>query len=90
MEQKIKTTYIFGIIGKDNKKALSAYALFPDNFHPTTTVKSIKIWYGLPKNHDIKSILGLKIKYINYITGETKDTECQGAILEEFDYEIKS
>lgn len=92
MIDKIKSSYIFGFIEKDgpDKEVLIGRELFPEFLYPSTTIKFIKIWFGSPASKtDIKSLLGIQVKYINYITGEKKETSYQGAPIEGIDVEVK-
>ena len=69
---------------------LSGKELFPDFLYSSTTIKSLKVWFGSPPGKaDIKALLGIQVKYINYITGERKETNYQGAPIEGVDVEIK-
>ena len=90
---RVKYTYIFGFIEKDGpekKKIIGSRDLYDEHLFPSTTVKSLKIWFGSPQGkNDIKSLLGIQVKYINFITGEKKDTEYQGAPIEGMDVEVK-
>lgn len=64
--------------------------LFPEILRPSTTIKSIKIWFGALKGDpNTKTILGISATYINYITGEKKETSYQGAPIEGSDVETK-
>lgn len=82
---KIKYTN-FGYIESDNpslKTLFNSRDLFGENLFPSTTIKSIKLWFGSPPGkQNIKALLGMKIKYKNYITGEKKETKYQGAKIE--------
>ena len=91
LAQKIKAGYILGYSEVDTEKdRLVGSNLFPENLKSSTTIKSIKIWFGAPKNEpDQKSLLGMKVTYINYITGEKKETNYQGAPIEGTDVDIK-
>ena len=92
LSSKIKSSYIYGLIEKDGpgKEKISGKELYPDNLASSTTVKNIKIWFGPPSGkNDIKSLLGIQVKYINFITGEKKETNYQGAKIEGTDIEVK-
>ena len=92
LNAKTQNTYIFGFIEKDgpDKESLSGKELFPDFLYSSTTIKSLKVWFGSPPGKaDIKALLGIQVKYINYITGERKETNYQGAPIEGVDVEIK-
>ena len=92
LEDKIKSTYLFGFIEKDSpeKKPIIGQELFSEHLRSSTTINSLKIWYGSPAGkNDVKTILGIQIKYINFITGEKKETEYQGAPIEGMDVEVK-
>ena len=89
---KTKSSYIFGFIEKDgpDRESLSGKELYPDFLYPSTTIKYLKMWFGSPASKaDIKSLLGIQVKYINYITGERKQTNYQGAPIEGIDVEVK-
>jgi len=88
---KIKSSYLLGYIDIHNpeKKLIDGKKLFPDNLRSSTTIKSLKIWFGSHPGGSVKSLLGIKIKYINYITGEKKETDYQGAKIEGMDVEVK-
>ena len=93
LANKVKSSYIYGLIEKDGptKEKLVGKELFPENLLSSTTIKEIKLWFGSPSGkNDIKSLLGIQIKYINYITGERKETEYQGAKIEGTDVETQS
>ena len=92
-KDKIKYTICYGFIESDNpnqKNLICSRDLFSDNLFSTTTIKSIKLWFGSPpEKKDIKSLLGIQVKYINYLTGEKKETNYQGAKIEGTDIETK-
>ena len=93
LENKIKSTYVFGYIEKDGpeKKQLIGKELFSEHLRSSTTINSIKIWYGSPAGkNDLKTILGIQVQYLNFITGEKKETEYQGAPIEGMDVEVKT
>ena len=93
LANKVKSSYIYGLIEKDGptKEKLIGKELYPENLLSSTTIKEIKLWFGSPSGkNDIKSLLGIQIKYINYITGERKETEYQGAKIEGTDVETQS
>ena len=83
-KDEIKQTFDYGYIENNAK----FFNLYEEDF-PSITIKSIKLWFGYLKNSDIKSFLGIKIKFINYITNEIKETEYLGADIEGLDYEVK-
>ena len=92
LENKIKSTYLFGFIEKDGpeKKQMVGKELFSEHLRSSTTINSLKIWFGSPAGkNDIRTILGIQIKYLNFITGEKKETEYQGAPIEGMDVEVK-
>ncbi len=92
LDNKIKHSYLFGLIEKDgpDKEEIEGKNLFPENLFSSTTIKNLKLWFGAPAaNKDIKSLLGIKIKYINYITGEKKETNYQGAPIEGMDVDVQ-
>ena len=88
-ENKIEKTILFGYIEKDNssqKNLVCSLELFGKKSLSSTTIKSIKLWFGSPPfKKDIKSLLGIQVKYINYITGEKKETDYQGASIDGVD-----
>ena len=78
---KIFYTTTFGYIEleSEEKPLICNDDLFKEELFSSTTINYIKIWFGTPPGEkNIKSILGLKIKYKNYLTGEVKDTNYQG------------
>jgi hypothetical protein len=92
LNAKTQSSYTFGFIEKDgpDKESLSGKELFPEFLYPSTTIKSIKMWFGSPSGKtDIKALLGIQVKYINYITGERKETNYQGAPIEGIDFDVK-
>jgi hypothetical protein len=92
LEKKVKYTYLYGFVEKDgpDKEEIKGKELFPEHLWPSTTIKHIKLWYGSTAgNKDIKSLLGIQIKYLNYITGEKKETNYQGAPIEGMDVEVQ-
>jgi hypothetical protein len=90
---KIKYTYLFGFIEKDapgKEKLKIPKDLFDESLIPYTTIKSIKVWFGsLQEKSNCKSLLGMEIVYLNYITGERKNTRYMGAPIESQNVEIK-
>ena len=90
---KIKYTYLFGFIEKDapgKEKLKIPKDLFDENLIPYTTIKSIKVWFGsLQEKSNCESLLGMEIVYLNYITGERKNTRYMGAPIESQNVEIK-
>ena len=84
-KDEIKHTFDFGFIEENAK----IFNLYEEDIFPSITIKSIKLWFGYLKNSDIKSFLGIKIKFINYATNEIKETEYQGAEIEGLEYEVK-
>lgn len=91
LAQKIKAGYILGYNEVDTEKdRLVGSNLFPEHLKASTTIKAIKIWFGAPnKAPETKSLLGMKITYINYLTGEKKETDYQGAPIEGADVETQ-
>jgi hypothetical protein len=92
LANKINYEYILGVSqAEDSEKyRLIDNKLFTEQLRPSTSIKSIKIWFGAPKSQpDIKSLLGIDVTYINYITGEKKETNYQGAPIEGSDVETK-
>ena len=88
----INSTYLFGLSESDNpsKKSLTEIDIFPENIRNFTAIRSLKIWFGFPPEETkVKSLLGIQIMYINYITGERKLTEYQGAQLTNENIETK-
>lgn len=91
LENKIKNSYLYGFIEKDgpDKKALVGKELYPDHLQSSTTIRSIKLWVGSPNGkNEIKTILGIQLKYVNYITGLKKETDYQGAPIEGMDIDV--
>ena len=88
---KIKSSYLYGFTEKDglDTKPILGKELYPDFLHPFTTVKTLKIWYGTTGKSDIRTLLGIKVEYINYITCERKETNYQGAPIEGIDVKVK-
>ena len=82
---EIAKTFLYGFIEKGAK----CVNLIEEDLIPSITIKSIKLWFGYLKNSNIKSFLGIKIKFINYATNEIKETEYQGAEIEGLEYEVK-
>ena len=91
--EKIKYTYIFGFIEKDGpgkEKLKTSKELFDEKLFPFTTIKSIKVWFGsLQEKINFESLLGMEIVYLNYITGEKKNTKYMGAPIESQNVQIK-
>ena len=83
-DDKIKYTIAFGYEEKaPMKKLITSKDLYKESLFSTTTIKYIKIWFGSPpEKKDIKSLLGIEVKYINFLTGEKKGTKYQGAKIE--------
>lgn len=91
-EDKIEYSYMYGVIEKDGpeKKEIINSSIFPENLHSSTTIKSLKLWFGtLPGSNEGKRLLGLNTTYINFITGEKKETNYQGIPIEGKDVEVK-
>ena len=92
LAEKVKHGYIFGCTvaeGTDEKRLVD-YNLFAEHLRPSTSIKSIKIWFGAPKGEsEKKSLLGMRATYINYITGEKKETNYQGAPIEGTDVQTE-
>ena len=92
LAEKVIHTYIFGCTQAESsdEKRLVDYNLFDEQLRPSTTIKSVKIWFGSPKGESqIKSLLGINVTYINYITGEKKETYYQGAPIEGTDVQTE-
>ena len=91
--EKIKFTYIFGFIEKDGpgkKKLKTSKELFDEKLFPFTTIKSIKVWFGsLQEKANFQSLLGMEIVYLNYITGEKKNTKYMGVPIETQNVQVK-
>ncbi len=91
MLDKVKSSYIYGFIEKDGpgkEKIQGTDELYPAHLKASTTIKNIKLWFGSPKEkNDIKSLIAIQVKYINYITGEKKETTVQGASIDGTDIE---
>ena len=80
----VKSSYLFGFseCENPNTKSLIGFEIFPEKIRNFTSIKSIKIWYGIPPDESaIQSLLGIQIMYLNYFTGERKLTEYQGVPL---------
>ena len=89
-EDKIQYTYSFGYDEDEANPLICNEDLFEKKLLTSTTIKSIKIWFGSPpEKNDIKSLLGIQIEYINYLTGEKKNTKYQGVPVEGTNIEIK-
>ena len=91
LEKKVNNTFLYGIIDKDgpDKESIVGKELYPDHLHSSTIVRYLKIWVGSPSGkNEIKTILGIQIKYVNYITGLKKETKYQGAPIEGVDFEV--
>lgn len=92
LKDKIESTYLFGFIEKDGpgkEKLKNSKDLFEDKLFPYTTIKSIKVWFGSLPVTNLESLLGMEIVYLNYITGEKKNTKYMGAPIESQNIEIK-
>jgi hypothetical protein len=91
--EKIKFTYIFGFIEKDGpgkEKLKTSKELFEEKLFPFTTIKSIKVWFGsLQEKINFESLLGMEIVYLNYITGEKKNTKYMGVPIETQNVQVK-
>ena len=91
--EKIKFTYIFGFIEKDGpgkEKLKTPKDLFEEKLIPFTTIKSIKVWFGsLQEKANFQSLLGMEIVYLNYITGEKKNTKYMGVPIETQNVQVK-
>lgn len=91
--EKIKYTYLFGFIEKDGpekEKLKTSKDLFDEKLFPFTTIKSIKVWFGsLQEKSNFESLLGMEIVYLNYITGEKKNTKYMGAPIESQNVQIQ-
>lgn len=89
-EDKIQYTYTFGYDEDVAKPIICNEDLFEKKLLTSTTIKSIKIWFGTPSGkNDIRTLLGIQIEYINYLTGEKKNTAYQGVPIESSNIEIK-
>lgn len=92
MLDRIQYSYVFGYQEKDGpgkERLQETKELFQEHLISSTTVKSIKIWFGTPPGKDFKAILAIQVKYINYITGKKEETRIQGAKIEGVDVEVK-
>ena len=93
ISEKIQYDFQYGVYGKvaeDNKSLKQSRDLFGEHLFASTTIKSIKMWFGTPKEGmGVKTILGMKVDYINYMTGEQKSTEYQGANIDYADVEVQ-
>jgi hypothetical protein len=87
---KINYTILYGYIEEDDKKRKyikNATDIFPNDLS-TTTIKSLKVWFGPPTSKPgIKVFLGIEVTYINYQTSEKKTIEYQGPKIEGPDVE---
>ena len=91
--ETIQFTYIFGFIEKDGpgkEKLKTSKELFDEKLFPFTTIKSIKVWFGsLQEKINFESLLGMEIVYLNYITGEKKNTKYMGVPIETQNVQVK-
>ena len=92
-ENKIYYTMAFGFEEKDpsdQTKLICSTDLYKPTLFNTTTIRGIKVWFGSPpEKKEIKSLLGLEVNYLNFLTGEKKGTKYQGAKIEGADVIIK-
>ena len=89
---KVRHSYYLGVkeIESPNQIPLKGSDLFPEKIRHFATIKSLKIWFGTPpEEKKINSLLGIQVTYLNYITGERKTTEYQGAQLSEANIDMK-
>ena len=87
MNQKkdiVKTTNVLGII-PPVKNEFSTFELYEDDYsYPSIVLKKIKIWTGKPvktKPNFPKCLLGFQFWYVNFFTGEKKDSDYVGCEL---------
>lgn len=87
MNQKkelVKTTNVLGII-PPVKKEFSDFDLYENDYsYPSIFLKKIKIWTGKPtktRKEFPKCLLGLQFWYVNFFTGEKKDSDYHGCEL---------
>ena len=87
MNQKkeiIKTTNVLGII-HPVKKEFSDFDLYENDYsYPSIFLKKIKIWTGKPAKTKPKfpvCLLGFQFWYVNFFTGEKKDSDYHGCEL---------
>ncbi len=90
LADKVQCTYIYGFQEKEGpeKQKIQGKELFPEHLATSTTVKSIKLWFGTPPGKDFKALLAIQVKYVNYITGKREETKIQGAQIDGTDVEI--
>ena len=82
MSSQIKSTIFLGFIDSHDSscKMIRDASDFFQNGLSSTTIKSIKIWFGPTiKKPSIKALLGLEVTYINYKTREKKNDRISGA-----------
>ena len=85
--KKIEETPVYGVIPPVNKQ-FNDFNLYDDDYSlPSVFLKKIKIWFGKPKEKCPKCLLGIKCWYINYITGEEKESDYHGCELKQTDIE---
>ena len=91
MNQKkdiVKTTNVLGII-PPVKNEFSTFELYEDDYsYPSIVLKKIKIWTGKPvktKPNFPKCLLGFQFWYVNFFTGEKKDSDYVGCELKSDD-----
>ena len=88
---KLKSSYLYGLVEKDglDRKPILGKDLYQDFLHPFTTIKTLKMQFCNTGKADIKTLLGIKVEYINYITCEKKETNYQRAPIEGIDVKVK-
>ena len=89
MKKKILETSFYGFI-PPKKKSFNDFDIYEDDI-PSAFLKKIKIWFGKPKNKEKYpiSLLGLKCWYINYMSGERRESEYHGCELKGENIESK-
>jgi hypothetical protein len=87
MNQKkelVKTTNVLGIV-PPVKKEFSDFELYENDYtYPSIFLKKIKIWTGKPANTKAnfpRCLLGLQFWFVNFFTGEKKDSDYHGCEL---------
>ena len=87
MKRKLLETNFYGMI-PPKKKSFNDFDIYEDNI-PSAFLKKIKIWFGKSKEKYPRSLLGMKCWYINYMSGEKRESEYHGCELKSEDIESK-
>ena len=85
----IKQTNLYGTIPKNNKPFDDLGLYIKDFSLPSTILKKIQIWFGIPRKDMPVSLLGIKCWYLNHVTGEKKESEYHGCELKKDNIESK-